>query len=296
MSDLVAEARRLGARVHVLRAGEDLESLARAADADVLGMAGGDGSISAVAGVAVEQDVPLVIVPVGTRNHFASDAGIPVDEPVRALGAFVEAEERRVDIGRASGRPFLNNVSLGLYARLVHERERRRRREVAVARLRALGSSFLRGGWHQHFVVDGLPVRASVLLISNNEYRLDVRTLGARERLDGGELAVYAARGLRRLRWTERTACAVRVETPRRTMRAAVDGEPGRFESPLDLAVEPGALRLLLPLQAGAPRPIAGSQLEREEQGAEDGDAGDDACGDVEHVVHAQDHAARGDE
>jgi diacylglycerol kinase family enzyme len=246
VDEVLAEASRLGISVHVLGPGDDLADLARTAEADVLGMAGGDGSLGAVAGVAIERDLPFVAVPMGTRNHFAADAGIPSDDVEQLLAPFVHGEERRVDVGRANGRLFLNNVSLGLYARVVHEREQRRRRDVAFARLRALATSVADGGWHQTFTVDGLPVRASVLLIANNEYRLDVRTLGARERLDGGTLAVYAARGLRRLRWTERTTPTVRIETRQQSIRAAVDGEPERFASPLEVSIDPLALKLLV--------------------------------------------------
>ena len=244
---LRSEATRRGIDVHVLRPEDDLAELARSARADVLGMAGGDGSLSAVANAAIEQDVPFVCVPTGTRNHFANDAGLPTDEPLRALDAFVDGSERRVDVGRADGRLFLNNVSLGLYARLVHQREHRRQQGQLFARLRALASSLRDGAWSQRFVVDGLPIRASVVLVANNEYTLDVRMLGRRERLDAGSLAVYSARGLRRLRWAERSARDVRVQTRRRSLRAAVDGEPERFASPVRLWIEPGALRLLVP-------------------------------------------------
>ena len=95
------------------------------AEADVLGMAGGDGSLAAVADVALEQEVPFVCIPFGTRNHFARDLGLDRDDPIGALAAF-DGEERRIDVGRVGERLFLNNVSLGLYARLVHRREHHR--------------------------------------------------------------------------------------------------------------------------------------------------------------------------
>lgn len=245
--EVAGAARRLGVAVHVLREGDDLAALAREADADVLGVAGGDGSLGAVAGAAVDRSLPFVCVPFGTRNHFAKDVGLDCDDPVGALAAFHSGVERRVDVGRAGQRVFLNNVSLGLYARLVHRREHRRRRREAFARLRALLVSCVDRRWTERFVVDGEPVRASVLLVANNAYALDLLSLGARERLDGGTLVLYAARGLRRLRWTERRARELRIETRRRIVRVAVDGEPETLASPLELRVEPGALRLLLP-------------------------------------------------
>jgi diacylglycerol kinase family enzyme len=247
LDELKEAAARAGAGVRVLRDGEDLESLARHARADVLGMAGGDGSLGVVAGVAIERDLPFVVVPWGTRNHFANDVGLDRDDPVRAVAAFGSAVERRVDVGRAGDRVFLNNVSFGVYARLVHRRERKRRRGESLARLRALAVSLRDRGWSEHFAIDGAPVRASVLLVANNEYELDLSSLGERERLDEGTLAVYAARGLRRLRWTERLATSVVVDSRRHSTHAAADGEPVVLETPLELAVEPGALRLLVP-------------------------------------------------
>ena len=163
-----------------------------------------------------------------------------------AVAAF-GGTERRVDVGRVGDRIFLNNVSLGVYARLVHRRERRRRREETLARLRALATSVWQDRrWTRRFRIDGQPVNASVVLVANNEYLAELTSLGERERLDGGVLALYAARGIRRLHWTERTATQFRIESGR-PMHAAVDGEPAVLASPLELRVDPGALRLLVP-------------------------------------------------
>lgn len=258
VDDLASAARSLGVHVHVLAPGDDLQEVVRRADADVLGIAGGDGSLGAVAEVAIERDLPFVCVPWGTRNHFAGDVGLDGTDPLAALGAFAGGSELRVDVGRVGGRVFLNNVSLGLYARLVHRRERRRRRGDAFARLRALLISLRDHRRSERFLVDGRPLRASVVLVANNEYGLDLFSVGERERLDEGVLAIYAARGLRRLHWTERKTPRVRIETRRSPVRVAIDGEPTLLESPLEVHADPGALRLLLPEEepdAGPPPP-----------------------------------------
>ena len=126
-----------GIAVHVLDEDDDAAEVARQADADSLGMAGGDGSLAQVAQVAIDRDVPFVCVPFGTRNHFARDIGLDRNDPIAALDAF-GGRERRIDVGRIAGDVFLNNVSLGHYATLVHRREHHRRRRNAFARLRAL--------------------------------------------------------------------------------------------------------------------------------------------------------------
>ena len=176
---------RAESRLGSFRDGEDEQELARAADAEALGMAGGDGSLAAVAAVAIERDLPFVCIPFGTRNHFARDAGITADDPAAALSAFTDGVEQRVDVGRLGDRLFLNNVSFGVYAHLVHRREHHRRRSEALARLRALGEVVR----HRHEVglsLDGRPVSARVVLVSNNAYDLDVLSLGERRRLDEG--------------------------------------------------------------------------------------------------------------
>jgi diacylglycerol kinase family enzyme len=248
--ELAAEARGRRIDVHVLGAGDDAAALAGESQAGIVGMAGGDGSLGAVAGVAVERGVPFVCVPFGTRNHFARDAGLDRDDPLAALDAFVDGEERRVDVGRVGGRPFLNNVSLGLYARLVHRREEHRRRRQAFARMRALVLTARDRGRTQRFVVDGRPVTAQVVLVANNDYGLDMLSIGERERLDEGRLYLYVAHGLRRVTWDERSCTELEIESALPVVRAAIDGEPAELEPPLDFRVEPGALRLLVPRQA----------------------------------------------
>ena len=114
--DLVAEARRRGVEAVVLERDDDLTALAERAVADgaeVLGMAGGDGSQADVAAVCVAHDLPFVCIPAGTRNHFALDLNLDRSDPRPALDAFVEGIEIRVDHGLAGDRFFVNNVSPG---------------------------------------------------------------------------------------------------------------------------------------------------------------------------------------
>jgi diacylglycerol kinase family enzyme len=238
--ELVEAARAQGIDTHLLREREDPAELARAADAPVLGMAGGDGSLGAVAAAALERELPFVCVPFGTYNHFAWDAGIDRDDPLGALEAF-EGEERRVDVGRLSnGRVFLNTVSFGLYAALVAEEDR------VGSRLRALLRRVVRGG-HVHLRIDGEPVTARIVVVGNNVYRLHPLEVGRRERLDQGILHLGIARGLLPRSWEERRARRLSIDADAPSLEAAIDGEPVRLRTPVELGVEPRALRLLLP-------------------------------------------------
>ena len=234
----------------------------------MLGAAGGDGSLGAVAAVALERDLPLVVVPFGTRNHFASDLGLDPDDPLAALAGY-QGAERRVDVGAVDGRLFLNNVSLGIYASFVHD-PRRKTRNRLVALLRMLPA--LLGRSRQplslSFDVDGRHEerRALIVLVASNDYGgSSLAELGERERLDEGLLHVYvlepvgrralvallakAARGRideadGLVEWTcERLTIALRH--PR--VHAAVDGEPVVLAPPVELEIRPRALRVLMP-------------------------------------------------
>jgi len=218
---LLGQAMPRGIETHVLGPGEDAGELARAARADVLGAAGGDGTLASVAAAAIERGLPFVCVPFGTRNHFARDLGLDRDDPAAALEAF-EGIERRIDVGRANGRVFLNNVSIGAYAVLLHHGWRR---VLDVIRRR------------HRLVVDGETIHTRVLLVANNAYSFT----GARERLDEGLLHVYRPSG------EVRAAARVVVATRGPRLRVAIDGERAVFETPIELEVEPAALRVLLP-------------------------------------------------
>ena len=243
--ELAEAARRRGIDTHILDAGDDAAEVARRSDADALGMAGGDGSLGAVAAVAMERDLPFVCIPFGTRNHFARDLGLDRADPLASLDAFA-GRERRIDVGRVGESVFLNNVSLGLYAMLVRHREEHRRRANAFARARAL-AILLRHPRSLVVAVDGRRLRAPVVLVANNHYQLDLLSLGERERLDDGLLHLYAPSGLLPGSGEERTAAQFTIDAPPHRIQAAVDGEPAALETPLELRIQPRALRVLVP-------------------------------------------------
>jgi diacylglycerol kinase family enzyme len=239
--DLAAKAASLGIETRILRPGEDAAEIARASSAETLGVAGGDGSLAAVAEVALERDCAFVCIPFGTRNHFARDLGLDRDDAVAALGSF-GGNERRIDVGRADERLFLNNVSLGLYARLVHRREENRRRRDAFARVRAWAILLT----HRHplgITIDGSAVESRLVLVANNAYALELPSLGARDRLDEGKLHLYVVGGDP----PEQVADRFVVDAAVRRLEAAVDGEPDVLEMPVEFRIEPGALRVLVP-------------------------------------------------
>jgi diacylglycerol kinase family enzyme len=275
---LVEAANELGIEAVVLRDGDDLEQLARdavARGADVLGMAGGDGSQALVAGIAAEHGLPLVVVPAGTRNHFALDLGLDREDPRGALAAF-RGVERHIDLATVNGRTFVNNVSLGLYARVVQEPGyREEKSKTALALL-----PDLLGDRSEPFDLrfDGPGGKryegAQLLLVSNNPYELTGSgDLVGRTRLDRGVLgiaamAVYDPPSLAKLAqlvrtahledsegWREWSCPEFRVDSGDEPVFAGVDGEALELAPPLEFALVPGGLRVLVPEGNGAAVP-----------------------------------------
>ncbi|MBS1878228.1 MAG: diacylglycerol kinase [Actinobacteria bacterium] len=262
---LVAAARERGIEVVELEPGQDLKELVEDAvgrGADLLAMAGGDGSQALVATIAAAHDLAYACIPSGTRNHFALDLGVDREDVVGALGAILPgAGERYVDLGEVNGRVFVNNVSLGVYAQAVSQEGYR------AAKLRTLLDTLsttlgpdgdprqLR--WRAD---DGQPQTSEALiLISNNPYRLGP-TLGSgtRPRLDGGQLGIVdftpplPGESRSAGRYQQLVARELTVEADEE-VAAGVDGEAVTFESPLRFRVRPRALRVrIAPEHPGA--------------------------------------------
>jgi diacylglycerol kinase family enzyme len=265
--NLVEESRKRGIEPVVLGPGDDLEQLARdavARGADVIGMAGGDGSQALVSGIAIEHDLPFVCVPAGTRNHLALDLGVDRNDVVGSLDAFAGGYERRIDVARCAGRVFVNNVSLGVYARIVQSDAYRDDKLGTTAEMipELLGPgsegfdlefSGPEGNEHE---------RADLMLISNNRYQLDrLGGFGSRVRMDTGKLGIVVLRvrtaadvaelmaaqtagTVSRYRgWREWEAETFEVHSAS-SIEAGVDGEALRFDSPLRFEIVPAALRV----------------------------------------------------
>ena len=268
---LMRTARERGIRVRVLEPGEDARLAALDAVEDgakSLAVVGGDGSVAAVAAVAVERDLPLVVVPTGTLNHFARDLGLDLARPLRALDAFDAGHEQRVDVGRINGRPFINNVSLGVYAEMLGDPGYRRDKlRVVQTKLQAAFSDpelrrALRITPPEEAPLEGVVA----VVVSNNPYefaRWD--RLGQRRRLDTGALQVSVLDastlddlerllagtllGTIKFRPALRHWMSERLDmgVPGERVQAGVDGEPITFEAPLRFSLDPGGLRVLVP-------------------------------------------------
>ena len=263
---LVEHAESRGIRTVLLEPGDDLTQLAHEAidsGADAIGMAGGDGSLGLVAGVATERDVPFFCVPVGTRNHFALDLGLDRDDPLAALDALVNGDELRIDYGVVGDRVFLNNVSLGVYATAVHRDTYRseKARTIATVLTEAAADPTVVEGLHDMTGPHGERYRrVPMVLISNNRYSFaGPPDYGRRTRMDAGMLGIAAATSLpdpetvTRITlgdlagWHEWEDDHLRIETDDPEVLAGVDGETLTFASPLEIEIRHRGLRVLVP-------------------------------------------------
>ncbi|MEU9859874.1 diacylglycerol kinase family protein [Streptomyces sp. NPDC047971] len=264
---LVERAEELGATVHLLdpEGGTDVEALAREAvadGADLLGVAGGDGTQALVAGVAAEHDLPFLVISAGTRNHFAMDLGLDRTDPARCLDALTDGEELRIDLGSVSGRPFVNTVSFGVYADIVQRPEYRDAK--AGTALNLLPELLQESGRRLDATAgDKRLTEQQAILVTNNPYATpDPMAAGLRPRLDRGRLgvlalrlegAVHAAdlaiRGSRSQGLNFLTARHVEVTAGTDTIPVAVDGEALTLPTPVVCTVRPRALRVLVPRQ-----------------------------------------------
>src|SRR4051812_3912353 len=273
--DLQQRAEAFGAEVALLdRPNTDVQQLAREAlarGADLLGVAGGDGTQALVAQVAAEHDVPFLVISAGTRNHFALDLGLDREDPSRCLDALRDGVEARIDLGEINGRPFVNNASFGAYAEIVDNPAYREDKRGTT--LDAL-PDLLSGRRGAHLVADaaGLVVDGpQALLVSNNPYEAsDLAGLGRRARLDRGVLGVIAVRvdsarqavgllnGAHQRGLVRAQAGEVLVSSDELAIPVGIDGESVHLSTPVRCTVRPGALRVRLPRERPGVQPPQG--------------------------------------
>ena len=259
---------------------EDLATVwreaARSEHCDVVVAAGGDGTVGAAAAALAGTGRPLGILPLGTRNHFARDAGIPlaVEQAVDVVAA---GHRRDVDVAEVNGHAFVNNSAVGLYPEMVRFREieetrgRTRRAAMMRASLRALRGFRRRRLWISAAGM-ATPVRTPLLFVGNNRYQVNLLGLGRREAIDQGELCLYAVRARNRahLFWAglrglfgkldqQRDFVTFYVEEAevsanRPALTLSLDGETRTLPTPLRYRIRPKALTLIVPAPAGPAR------------------------------------------
>jgi diacylglycerol kinase family enzyme len=264
--DLKRKAEELGAEVFLIGGSEpvDVAKVAREAvaqGADLLGVAGGDGTQALVAGIAAQHGIPFVVISAGTRNHFALDLGLNRDDPSACLGALSDGVELRVDLGMINGQVFVNNASFGAYAEVVETPAYRGDKLNTTLNLLPDLLQGQRGARLSARAADDTEFRSpQALLVANNPYGTgDIAGLGRRARLDAGLLGVIGVK-VRNVQQAVdllrgRRAVGVRVLSTKKIEVTAdvpripvgVDGEALSMSTPVVCTISPGALRVWVP-------------------------------------------------
>jgi diacylglycerol kinase family enzyme len=271
---LKAKAEALGAQVALLEGPGpvDVAALARRAvadGADLLGVAGGDGTQALVAGIAAEHDLPFLVISAGTRNHFAMDLGLDRDDPATCLDALTgHGVEQRIDLGVIGDRTFVNNASFGAYAEVVQSPAYRDDKRGTTLQMLPDILAGHRGATLTARAGDASITGPQALLVSNNPYQGgDIAGLSRRARLDAGTLGVVAVtvnsalqaatllRGARGQGLTTLTAGQVVVDADAPEIPVGIDGETVMMPAPVRCAIRPGALRVRVPRNRPGTRP-----------------------------------------
>ena len=239
---------------------------------------GGDGTINTAAQILLGHNVSLGVLPLGTLNHFAKDLGIPLELDAAAQ-VVLDGVVCAVDVGEVNGRVFLNNSSLGVYPAVVRLRERYQASGLGkwIAALWASLAVLRRDPFMAvRIIVEDQAIvrRTPFVFVGNNEYKMVGLHAGSRASLVSGHLSVYVLNAERRrgllllasrvlFRGVQRvqeldllTVEEAVIETKRRRLPVATDGEVVPLESPLRYRIRPAALTVHVPAMATACNPL----------------------------------------
>lgn len=259
------------ANVHLVENGGDISEIARRAanEAEVIVAGGGDGTVSTIAVEVSKAGKTLGVLPLGTLNNFSKDLGIPqtLDDAVDVIAT---GEVKVIDLAEVNGRTFINNSSIGLYPQMVLRREEQQRlgygkwyaafwaglrifrlSPFLKVRIEMDGKSFLR--------------KTPFVFVGNNEYEMDLYNIGRRVAMDEGELSVYFLHrggrwgvtlllfhtllgGLRQWEdFEEVSTDKITIQTRKKRLLVALDGEVQRMDTPLEYRTRPKALKVIVP-------------------------------------------------
>jgi diacylglycerol kinase (ATP) len=245
---------------------------------DAAFVVGGDGTINEIINGIAESPVALGVLPGGTSNVWAKELGLPTRSPrhllplVDSVRRLIPGTTRRIDLGKANGRYFLQWTGLGLDAEVTYAMEPRTRRQRRLGALAYVIAGFATAanmvGTRTRLTIDGkLIYRRSILVVVSNSqlYGGGLVRMATDARLDDGvlDVDVFAGTGfgsvirtvlgvitglhVRDPRHSRYQGCAIHVETDK-PLAIHVDGEPSGF-TPLECEVVPRALTVLIPRQ-----------------------------------------------
>jgi diacylglycerol kinase family enzyme len=260
----------LTAEVHAVDGADLTATITRLAETGAVAVGGGDGTQGCAAAILSKAGATHGVLPLGTRNNLARQLGVPLDLE-GAVKVIAAGHTNKIDLSDVNGQTFVNNASIGLYPKMVEIREGVQARGLPkwLAKVPAAWT-VLKNLTHRRYrlILDDAaqPVVTTLLFVGNNVYSLDPGKVGTRDALDDGKLSVFAVakstrlgligfaiRTLRGRSDAERDFAAIGtcetliVNTARRTISIALDGEVMKLATPLKFSVRPGALSVFVP-------------------------------------------------
>ncbi len=235
----------------------------------ILIAAGGDGTISSVAEKAVKLNRTMGVIPAGTLNHFAKDAGIPLNTD-EAIENILNGNKILIDTAYVNDHIFLNNSSIGLYPRVVKRREEQMKFggnkwpamfKATLAVLKSIPKI------NVTITSDGRIVKCKTpfVFVGNNDYKFDLFNLGRRDGLQDGRLSIYYPKYEGRisyLRLILKTLLGkldqeenfqilhneeIIIDSKKSKLEVSIDGEVFKMKTPLHYKIKPKSLRLIIP-------------------------------------------------
>ena len=179
---------------------EACEVVRREADkADLVVVAGGDGSVNGLLSCLMEVSTPVFVIPRGTGNDFARSLGIPLEEE-KTVTLLDEGVLCDVDVGFANGEPFVNAASVGLTAQVTKYQtpEQKSRFGAFSYVVSALKAVRITRPFRAKIVKLGEPdaepvhARCVQLLAGNGRYFGGGMLVHHEKRIDDGQIYLYA--------------------------------------------------------------------------------------------------------
>lgn len=231
-------------------------------------IAGGDGTISLFATLCCRQDLQVGIIPLGTFNYFAKELSIP-QELEEAVTTTITGSPKKVSLGKVNQKYFINNCSLGVYTKIIENRENDKAtfgRYKLVAFLSALRTIL---SWRRVFsitiAIDGKPIEhaATTVFIGNNTAQYKDVGLSLAKHTERDQLgiailkkmsllqtALFVIKSTLKLLDYDKSLIQLHAEKcsvkhRRKKSALAIDGELCTLENPLQFSVEKDGITVL---------------------------------------------------
>ncbi len=260
------------AEVNIVK-GEKIEEIVKkykASNVDAIVAGGGDGTISSVAGMLINNKIPLAVLPLGTLNHFAKDIGMPLDFD-NAVKSICHGKEGKVDLGEVNGNIFINNSSIGFYPKIVEDRDMQTKKfgsnkwiAMFVASLKVF-SRFPIYKVRLEADTNSIKCKTPFIFLGNNEYSMNIFNPGVRKNINNGKLSLYLITSTNRIGmikiafaflfnrlkqekyFESMLVNEVWIDTHKKHVKVSKDGEVIKIDSPLHYKILRNKLSIILP-------------------------------------------------